>query len=367
MTKYIAFYISNHGFGHASRNIQIIRTLLKLEDEIEIFIKTAGPQLQFMKRHFKEDERLHFYEQETDVGLVLKEGTLLIDEEKLERRIGEFVDSWEELIEQEQDFFQENKIGLVVSDICPWALLAAEEARIKSVLITNFTWIEIYKEYLPENLWDAYLTCYESASKVLIYEVHQPEVPSYNPEYEMVSLVCRKFEEEEVERIQKQYDKPIVMISVGMSANLSEEIDVSHLPYHFIITPGLKVKGDNVTYLSPDTKNTQNYVAASTYVIAKAGWTTVSEILLSNRKCALLGRDTVAEDRTTIEILKERNQCIEIQTEDLLHMEQVLERMEQFPYSFEYEYHNDDYEIGKKLLLLYPERRKRGWKKQEDK
>ena len=93
----------------------------------------------------------------------------------------------------------------------------------------------------------------------------------------------------------------------------------------------------------------------------------MSEILLSNRKCALLGRDTVAEDRTTIGILKERNQCIEIQTEDLLHMEQVLERMEQFPYSFEYEYHNDDYEIGKKLLLLYPERRKRGWKKQEDK
>ena len=100
-------------------------------------------------------------------------------------------------------------------------------------------------------------------------------------------------------------------------------------------------------------------MAASTYVIAKAGWSTVAEILLSNRKSALLGRDTVAEDRTTIGILKDRQQCIEIQTEDLLHMEDILERLENFNYSFEHEYHNDDYEIAKKILFAYPEKKRR--------
>lgn len=366
MSKNIAFYISNHGFGHASRNIPIIQTLLKLEEDLQIHIKTASAQLHFMKQHIVADERLHFYEQPTDIGLVLKEGTLLIDEEKLNTTITEFVDSWDDLAEKEQEFFKKEQIGLVISDICPWALQAADEARMKSILITNFTWVEIYQEYLPEKLWDAYLRCYEMASKVLIYDVYQPPIPGYNPEHEMVSLVCREFQEEEVKKIKARYEKPIVMVSVGMSAELKEEIQVGHLPYHFIVTPGLKVEGENVTYLPPYTKNAQNYVAASTYVISKAGWTTVSEILLSNRKCALLGRDTVAEDRTTIGILKDRGQCIEIQTEDLLHMEGILERLKEFKYSFEHEYHNDEYEIAKKILLAYPERRRRDWEKQEN-
>lgn len=366
MSKNIAFYISNHGFGHAARNIQIIRTLLKLEEEITIHIKTAGPQLEFMKRHIGEEERVYYYDEPTDIGLILKEGTLLIDEEKLNQSISEFVDSWDDLADCEHEFFYQENIGLVISDICPWAFQAADEARVKSILITNFTWVEIYQEYLPEQLWDAYLQCYELADKVLIYDVYQPAVPTYNPEYEMVSLVCREFQEDEVEAIKARYEKPIIMVSVGMSAELKEEIDVSHLPYHFIVTPGLDVKGENVTYLTSDTMNTQNYVAASTYVISKAGWSTVAEALLSNRKCALLGRDTVAEDRTTIGILKEREQCIEIQTEDLLHMEEIIKRLEEFHYSYEHEYHNDDYEIARKILFAYPERRRREWKKEQN-
>lgn len=366
MSKNIAFYISNHGFGHASRNIPIIRTLLKLEEDVRIHVKTAGPQLQFMKNHIGDDKRICYYEESTDVGLILKEGTLLIDEEKLKQNISDFIDSWDDLVDCEHEFFQIENIGLVIADICPWVLQAADEARIKSILITNFTWVEIYQEHLPEELWDAYLKCYELASKVLIYDVYQPALPTYNPEYEMVSLVCREFQEEEVEAIKACYDKPIVLISVGMSVHLKEEIDVGDLPYHFIVTPGLDVKGKNVTYLSPDTRNTQNYVAASTYVISKAGWSTVAEALLSNRKCALLGRDTVAEDRTTIGILKEREQCIEIQTEDLLHMEKIIKRLEEFHYSFEHEYHNDDYDIAKKILFAYPERRRREWKKEQN-
>lgn len=41
---------------------------------------------------------------------------------------------------------------VVVCDIVPWAIGAAKEAGIKSCLISNFTWIEIYQEYLPEDI-----------------------------------------------------------------------------------------------------------------------------------------------------------------------------------------------------------------------
>lgn len=359
MTKKIAFYISNHGFGHASRNIPIISTLLKLEDNLEIHVKTGPNQLAFMKNHLKKDERLHFYEENLDVGTVVKEGTLMVDEEETERQVREFVDSWDERIEKEKEFLKEKQIGMVVSDICPWILLAADEMRIKSILISNFTWIEIYKDYLPEELWDAYLECYEAATRVFIYDLHHPDMETYNPRFELLSLVCRSYDYEEIERIKAEHKNPIVMISTSVLVNLEQEIEVGHLPYDFIVTPGVKVKGDNVTYLPTGVKNTQNYVAASSYVISKAGWSTTSEILLSNTKAALLSRPNVAEDRNTIGILKERSQCIEITEEDLKDVGGIIERLKEFSYSLEHEYHNDDYGIAKKILYAYPEKKRR--------
>ena len=231
--------------------------------------------------------------------------------------------------------------------------------RIKSILISNFTWVEIYKDYLPEELWDAYLECYEAATRVFIYDLHHPDMETYNPNFELLSLVCRSYDYEEIERIKAEHEKPIVMISTSVLVNLDREIEVGHLPYDFIVTPGVKIKGDNVTYLPTGVKNTQNYVAASSYVISKAGWSTVSEILLSNTKAALLSRLNVAEDRNTIGILKERNQCIEIREEDLGDVEGIIERLKEFQYSLEHEYHNDDYEIAKKISFAYPEKKRR--------
>lgn len=359
MSKNIAFYISNHGFGHAARNIPIISTLLKLEENLTIHVKTGGAQLEFIKSHVKADARVYFYDETMDVGTIPKEGSLEIDVEATEAKVRAYMDTWDERIEKEQEFLTEHKIGLVISDICPWVLLAADELRIKSIAISNFTWVEIYKEYLPEEIWDAYLECYEAASKVFIYDLHHPDMTTYNSNYEMLSLVCRSYDMEEIEAIRGRFKRPIVMIGVGMAVSLDEEIEVGHLPYDFVVTPGLNVKGDNVTFLPMGTKNTQNYVAASRYVISKAGWSTTSEILLCNKKAAFLARPTVAEDRNTCALIEERSQGIVIEEEELKDVGAILEKLDALKYSFDHEYHNDDYEIAKKLLYEYPEKRRR--------
>lgn len=359
MTKNIAFYISNHGFGHAARNIPILNTLLKLEEDMQIHVKTGKNQLDFIKSHLKNDERFHFYEENIDIGIIVKEGSMLVDEEAMVEQIGGYVDSWGKRIEVEKEFFLKEKIGLVVSDVCPWVFLATDELRIKSILIGNFTWVEIYKEFLPEDLWDAYLECYEAASLSYIYEFHLPEMETYNNNNEMLSLVCRAYDMEEIMEIQAQFKQPIIMIGVGMAVSLEEEIEVGHLPYDFVVTPGLKVKGDNVTYLPVGTKNTQNYVAASKYVITKAGWSTTAEIILCNKKAAYVERPTVAEDRNTIQLLVERGQGIAVKEEELKDIGAIIDRLDAFEYSYEHEYHNDDYEIAKKILYAYPKRMRR--------
>ncbi len=52
--KNIVFYISDHGFGHASRNIPIIRYILGVKNNIKIHIKTGINQGLFIKDSLKD-------------------------------------------------------------------------------------------------------------------------------------------------------------------------------------------------------------------------------------------------------------------------------------------------------------------------
>lgn len=111
----IAFYISNHGFGHASRNIPIIESLLEQDDNLYIEIKTGNNLIDFMKQSLSNyDSRIVYYPMNTDLGLLLKPGTMEIDKAVLLREIKKFISTWDVLIEQEKEWLTENKIDLYI-------------------------------------------------------------------------------------------------------------------------------------------------------------------------------------------------------------------------------------------------------------
>lgn len=47
MAQAIVFYISGHGFGHASRSIEVINAILALRPETRIGVRTAAPRWLF--------------------------------------------------------------------------------------------------------------------------------------------------------------------------------------------------------------------------------------------------------------------------------------------------------------------------------
>lgn len=344
----MAMYISDHGFGHASRNIPIIRYILEVYKNIKIIIKTGKPQGQFIKDLIGDyDGRVSYYFEAMDVGLVLKEGSLEIEVKGLERKVKSYTDSFEEKIRKESEFLHYNNVDLIVSDIVPWVFKCSKNLNISSVLITNFTWVEIYKEYLSKEIVDEYISCYSLADKALFYELYMEDMKKYIKEYEEVSLCSRDFDLEQVDKIKNSFNKKIVYISVGRSVDLKDEIDVSNLNYDFIVTDGIKLTGDNVHYLDKETPNTQDYLMSSDFVITKAGWGTVSEALLGRKKIAVLSRNNVAEDRNTIRKLKEIGLAIEVNYEENFNLESILKDLEEFTPDFDkYNFKNNYKEIG---------------------
>lgn len=151
---------------------------------------------------------------------------------------------------------------------------------------------------------------------------------SYIKEYEEVSLCFRYFNLEQVDKIKKGFKKKIVYISVGISVDLKDEIDVSNLNYDFIVTDGINLKGHNVYYLDKEIPNTQDYLMDSNVVITKAGWGTISEALLGKKKIAVLSRDGISEDRNTINKLKNRGIAISLEYEKCIKSDEILRILE---------------------------------------
>ena len=82
MKKY-AFYITNHGFGHASRNIPLIEGILEREPESIIYVKTDAVRCEFMRRNLKAYiGNICFCEEYQDIGLILQKNSYEIDDQK---------------------------------------------------------------------------------------------------------------------------------------------------------------------------------------------------------------------------------------------------------------------------------------------
>ena len=73
--KNICFYISDYGYGHASRDIAIIRQILNAFTDVKIFVKSDGP-FNFLRQSLPQ-ESVQVIQTRNDVGVVFKENSVI--------------------------------------------------------------------------------------------------------------------------------------------------------------------------------------------------------------------------------------------------------------------------------------------------
>jgi hypothetical protein len=140
----VAFYISGHGFGHASRQIEIINALgRRLPSGCRILIRTAAPRWLFDRTL---DTPVLFFEGACDTG-VMQIDSVRLDEESTARAAADFYASFDQRTGAEAAFLQGHDVRLVIADAAPLACAAAARAGIPSIVLSNFTWDWIYGSY----------------------------------------------------------------------------------------------------------------------------------------------------------------------------------------------------------------------------
>lgn len=320
----IAFFVSDHGFGHIMRELPVMKILIQSGHNITIVCNSKHNQL--AKEYL--GDAPNYINMHTDSGIIVIPGTIKINPEETVEKAELMIKDYPNRINFAKELFDKYHIDKVVADIVPWSLKAASDAGVPSFLMASFTWLDQYGEYLSNEARKTYIDCFKLAGTVLYYDLCNDPTRKLLGNGIEVGFVAREFNEREVQRIKSEHSRKIVFLSLGASnSGLDFDIDVSGLDYDFITTEALKLIGDNVTYLDIDTPNTQDYIKAADYCISKPGWTTCAEIMLAGTPAALLKREDVQEDSMTIDILERRNSVISIDVNSLKDMKSVLTRM----------------------------------------
>jgi hypothetical protein len=136
----VAFYISGHGFGHASRDVEIINALGPHRDVI--IRSAAAPAL--LARTLKVPYRL--LPGPCDTGIV-QSSSVAHDDEATVTAARVFYATYERRVADEAALLAPLGVRLIVGDIPPLAQSVADALAVPSVAVANFTWDWIYEPH----------------------------------------------------------------------------------------------------------------------------------------------------------------------------------------------------------------------------
>jgi hypothetical protein len=138
----IVFYISGHGFGHASREVEVINALAARRPDARIIVRSAvSPDL--LRRTLRVPVDLR--PGACDTGIV-QSSSVAHDLDATVERAMAFHASLDDRADAEARSLA-GAVDLVVGDIPPLAFEVADRLGVPSVAIGNFTWDWIYEGY----------------------------------------------------------------------------------------------------------------------------------------------------------------------------------------------------------------------------
>ena len=308
-THRIAYFITPHGYGHASRAAGVMEAMYELDPALRFEIFTKVPPW-FFEDSLSGDFEYHSLL--TDIGLVQKT-PLLADVHETLRRLNLFLPLDRSIIRDLAETVTEKKCQLIICDIAPMGIAVAREAGIPSVLVENFTWDWIYQEYVNHN-------------RQLIKHIHYLKALFDAADFHIQSepICCRqtadlttcpisrKIRTSALE-IRKKLGIPknakVVMITMGGIPEQYPFLEqlTDHRDIYFII-PGtgrrtrihenLVLLPHQSGYFHPDLVN------ASDAVIGKVGYSTLAEIYYAGKPFGYIARSGFRESQKLVSFIK---------------------------------------------------------------
>jgi hypothetical protein len=175
MSLVLSFVITAHGYGHASRQMEVVRTLLDRRPGARAVVLSGAPEAIF--RDYLSAvpgvlARVTIVPFRADVGIVQRDG-LTMDHEATLRALA---DAWSDPDGAEDALasaLAPYRPAIVVGDVPPVAFAAAARLGIPSVAVGNFDWAWIYRSYAEREPafapWERVCTRWQAQATVAVH------------------------------------------------------------------------------------------------------------------------------------------------------------------------------------------------------
>lgn len=301
------FYISDHGFGHATRCVALIRALLA-QGTVEVLIRSDARcrLLSASLTAWTARGRVRILPGPTNVGFVPAPGSLAVDLARTAAAAAAEVAELPGWVEREVALCRGEDVSLIFSDIVPGAFVVARRLGIPGLAVTNFTWFDAYAGLFPGAAWlhplrEAYAQVDEAA--VLPFT---SGVTALRNTWE-APLLARRADPLRARRIRAEAGATASrLIYVGLGGSFPDMREVAGNllggarglgPASLIVGSGLGKAFPGAIEIPADDPEGQDYLAACAVAVVKAGYSTVAEAVLARVPLVLLHRPEVAEDR----------------------------------------------------------------------
>jgi L-arabinokinase len=337
LAQAIVFYISGHGFGHASRTIEVINAILAQRPETRVGVRTSAPRWLF---DLTVKGKVTYSTLECDTGVVQADA-LTLDEADSIRRAAAFHSDLVTRAASETRALRELGAGLIVGDIPPLAFAVGASAGISSIGLGNFTWDWIYADYprvrLAPSLLPTIRAAYAKASMALRLPMSGGfESFSNVRDIPFVARHASRSREEVGKILKIPTDKPIVLASFGGFGLPGIDFDVlaKSKKYTFVMAamsplsrarrdvPAADKKGSLVTINEEAMYNVgvryEDLVGAADAVVTKPGYGIVSECIANDSAMLYTPRGHFPEYDVIIEEMTKYLRSASISHDDLL-------------------------------------------------
>lgn len=327
------FYISSHGFGHASRSIEVMSALRRRAPNVSILVRTAVPAWLF---NASADPPFDIHPLNADSG-VAQVDSLTIDERETARRAVRFYENFDERVAAEAYWLRANGATVVVADVPPLACAAAAHAELPSVVVANFTWDWIYSGLehwgrdAPGTL-EAIERAYAMTTHALRLPLHGGFSPMRSVLRDIPFIARRSSCGREAARaaLGLRDSQPVVLASFGGHGvrmpypTVDRDGRLLVLLTTFEAESNADVAGlPNVRCLSPRDLHErglryEDLVAAADVVVSKPGYGIVSECVANGTALLYTSRGRLAEYDVFVDEMPRVLRCRFISREDLL-------------------------------------------------
>ena len=337
MAQAIVFYISGHGFGHASRSIEVINAILAQRPETRVGVRTSAPRWLF---DLTVKGKVSYSTLECDTGVVQADA-LTLDEADSIRRAAAFHSDLVTRAASETRSLRELGAGIIVGDIPPLAFAVGASAGIPSIGLGNFTWDWIYADYprvrLAPSLLPAIRGAYAKASMALRLPMSGGfESFSNVRDIPFIARHSRRTKEEVCKLLKIPADKSLVLSSFGSFGLAGLDTDVLAKLKKYVVlvtamtplarvkkdTPAAERKGSLVTINEEAMYNIgvryEDLVAASDVVVTKPGYGIISECIANEAAVLYTSRGHFPEYDVLVDEMPKYLRSAPISHDDLL-------------------------------------------------